>query len=506
MRRKFISKIILGTMISTTLCTLVPIKASAEWVKDYQNNWYYTQDNQKMTGWKRIDGQLYYFDDNGKMQTGWIKAGSSWYFLQNNGALKTGWINYNKNLYYADSSGAMQTGTINVAGKVYMLGDNGIAKTSNTVIDGQFYTIGSNGEVVGMKVPTPDKEFDDSGNVLTVLKNTDNNSTTSPTDSKFNEVIKDQSVSNDDPNQGRTFKVRFKDSNGAELLTKSVKNGKSVDLYEPAKTGYVFASWNTKSDGSGKSYDENDDIKVKEDINLYAQWTDDTAIYVDGITIKGNSYVTVNSTSQMTAEVSPSDASNTSVTWSVTNGTGKATIDSNGLLTGTTNGTVTVKATSKDGSNISGMKEVTVSATEVVIPVSQISVTSNTGVSTITANGGTLQMKASVLPTDANKQDVTWSIEDRTGSASIDSTTGLVTAKSNGTVTVKATVTNKDGSTVVGSTTITISGQLLKIPVDSIVVAGKDGAKTIDTDAALGGTSGTLQMNATVLPTTATNK
>ncbi len=505
MRRKFISKIILGTMISTTLCTLVPIRASAEWVKDYQNNWYYTQDNQKMTGWKRIDGQLYYFDDNGKMQTGWLKAGSSWYFLQNNGVLKTGWINYNKNLYYADSSGAMQTGTINVAGKVYMLGDNGVAKTRNTVIDGQFYTIGSNGEVVGMKVPTPDKEFDDSGNVLTVLKNSDNNSTTSsPTDSRFNEVIKDQSVSDDDPNQGRTFKVRFKDTNGAELKTMSAKNGKTIDLYAPTKVAYVFASWNTKSDGSGKSYADSDSIKVKEDINLYAQWTDDTATYVDGITVKGSSYVTLNSTTQMTAEVSPSGASNSNVTWSVTSGTGKATIDSNGVLTGVTNGTVTVKATAKDGSNISGMKEVTVSATEVIVPVSQISVTSNTGVSTITANGGTLQMKASVLPTDANNQDVTWSIEDRTGSASIDPSTGLVTAISNGTVTVKATA--KDGSGIVGSTTIAISGQLLKIPVDSIVVAGKDGAKTIDTDAALGGTSGTLQMSATVLPTTATNK
>ena len=61
-----------------------------------------------------------------------------------------------------------------------------------------------------------------------------------------------------------------------------------------------------------------DNIKVKEDINLYAQWTEDTAVYVDGITVKGSSYVTVNKTTQMTAEVSPSDATNTGVTWSVT--------------------------------------------------------------------------------------------------------------------------------------------------------------------------------------------
>ena len=63
----------------------------------------------------------------------------------------------------------------------------------------------------------------------------------------------------------------------------------------------------------------------------------------------------------MTAEISPSDAANTGVTWSVTDGTGKATIDSNGVLTGTVAGTVTVKATAKDGSKVSVTKEVTVS-------------------------------------------------------------------------------------------------------------------------------------------------
>ena len=381
MRRKFISKLILGTMISTTLCTLVPVKASAEWVKDYQNNWYYTQNNQKMTGWKRIDGQLYYFDDSGKMQTGWIQAGSSWYFLQNSGALKTGWIKYNKNLYYADSSGAMQTGIINIAGKVYILGDNGVAKTSNTVINGQFYTIGSDGEVVGMAVPTPDKEFDNSGNVVTVLKNTDNNATTSPTDSKFNEVIKDQSVSNEDPNEGRTFKVRFLDSNGSELKVMSVKNGKSADLYAPTKTGYKFGSWNTKSDGSGKSYTNSDSIKVKEDINLYAQWIEDSTVYVTSLTVKGSSNVQIGKTAQMTVDILPLNAGSAGITWTVNNG--NATIDSNGLLTGVASGAVTVTATAKDGSGKCGTKQITVGQTSVVVPVTSIAVSSKTGATII---------------------------------------------------------------------------------------------------------------------------
>ncbi|WP_297424177.1 InlB B-repeat-containing protein [Clostridium sp.] len=358
MKCKFINKIITGIFVLTTLCILIPVKASAEWANDYQGNWYYMQDNEKMTGWKRIDGQLYYFDENGKMQTGWIKAGDSWYFLQNNGALQSGWINYNRNWYYADSSGVMQTGVIEVSGKIYILDDNGIMKNSNAVIDGEFYTIDLDGEVVGSRVPTPSKEFDDFGKCIQVLKNTDN-TIVSPTISKFNEVIEDQSESNDDPNEGRTFKVEYKDTNGGDIKTKTVKYGRTIDLYEPTKDGYTFSSWNTKSDGSGTSYDSGDSIKIKGDIILYAQWSKDT--YVNGITITGNSSVAVNQTIQMTAIISPSTATDKTVTWSVTNGTGTATINSSGVLTGVSSGTVIVKATAADGSGVCGTANVTVS-------------------------------------------------------------------------------------------------------------------------------------------------
>jgi len=504
MRREFINKIIAGAIISTTLCTLVPIRASADWVSDYQNNRYYLKDGQKMTGWKKIDGQLYYFDENGKMKTGWITAENKVYFLKSNGILELGWFKYDKNWYYSDSTGAIQTGTLNIAGKVYIFDNNGKLKTNNMVVNGEFYTIGSDGAVAGAKVPTPDKEYDDAGNCLEVLKNTESNGYISPTYSSFDDVIEDQSVSKDDPNEGRTFKVIFKDSDGSNVKIKSIKNGKLVDLFSTTKDGYVFKSWNTKSDGSGKSYGSDDSIKVKEDINLYAQWSTDATVYVDAITIKGNSYVTLNKTTQMTAEVLPSNAKNTSVDWSVTGGTGKATIDSNGILTGTVAGTIKVTATAQDKSKVSVTKEVTVSLADVIIPVSKISVDSKTGVFAITDNGGTLQMSASVYPTTANNQEVTWSIDNVGGSANIDPNTGLVTALSDGIVTVKATA--KDGSGIVGNTAIKISGQTTKIPVTSVVISGNDGVSTINTDVALGGTNGTLQMSAEVLPAAASNK
>jgi len=505
MKHKFISKLIAGTIVSTTLSTFIPVKASAEWVNDYQGNWYYIENNQRMTGWKRIDGQIYYFDDNGKMQTGWINAGNSWYFLQNSGELKRGWFQYNKNWYYSDINGAVQTGILNIDGKIYIFDDNGVMKTTNCFINGQFYTIGSKGEVAGYNLPTPDKEYDSAGNCLAVLKNTDNKVSVSPTEPSYNEEIKDQSVSDEDPNEGRKFSVKFKDSNGAELKTMSVKNGKSVDLYKPTKIGFVFASWNTKSDGSGKSYDDDDDIKVKEDINLYAQWTTDSTIFVKGITIKGGSYVTVNSTSQMTVDISPSDAANKGVKWSVDD-TSKAQIDSNGVLKGLAAGKVVVTATSIDGTSISAKKEVTVSVTDVVIPVEKVEVTSATGAYEIKgASSATLQMQANVTPNDATNPKVTWSIENEDGTAEIDDN-GLVTAKSNGHVKVTATA----GGVSSQPREIIISGLSTVIPVEKVDVTtlGIDSSSEvkITTDSAAGGTNGKLKMIATISPNTASVK
>lgn len=90
------------------------------------------------------------------------------------------------------------------------------------------------------------------------------------------------------------------------------------------------------------------------------------------------------------------------------------------------------------------------------ILVTSISVSGLYGVSSITSNGGTLQMTATVMPADAYNNDVFWSVENGTGAASI-STTGLLTAISDGTVIVKAHA--MDGSGVTGQATINIFGQ-----------------------------------------------
>jgi len=88
------------------------------------------------------------------------------------------------------------------------------------------------------------------------------------------------------------------------------------------------------------------------------------AVDVESITVTGGSITTDNGTLQMTAVVEPAEAPQ-GVKWVLENGTGRASIDGKGLLTAILNGTVTVKAVSKDGYeteskpvvvNISGQK------------------------------------------------------------------------------------------------------------------------------------------------------
>ena len=91
-----------------------------------------------------------------------------------------------------------------------------------------------------------------------------------------------------------------------------------------------------------------------------------------------------------------------------------------------------------------------------VVLVSSIMISSQGGVSSIDTKGGTLQMYAAVLPTNATDQTYTWSVVNGSGSATI-SNTGLLTAVSDGNVTVKATA--NDASATEGTMVISISNQ-----------------------------------------------
>lgn len=161
-----------------------------------------------------------------------------------------------------------------------------------------------------------------------------------------------------------------------------------------------------------------------------------------------SSNITDGTQKQLSVTVLPSSATNKTVTWTVSDAT-VAAISETGLLTPLKNGSVTVTATAKDGSGVS--KQTTITITGVTGPV--VLATSVTIGGTNSTDGQPQQLTLAVLPAEATNKTVTWSTS--SGIATI-SATGLLTPKSNGTITVTATA--NDGSGKVGQLQLTISG------------------------------------------------
>lgn len=82
-------------------------------------------------------------------------------------------------------------------------------------------------------------------------------------------------------------------------------------------------------------------------------------VYVSSITLSGDSEVYKGKTISLSAAVSPSNASNKSVTWSSSN-SAIATVNQNGTVKGIATGSVTITATSADGSNVKATKAIKV--------------------------------------------------------------------------------------------------------------------------------------------------
>ena len=89
------------------------------------------------------------------------------------------------------------------------------------------------------------------------------------------------------------------------------------------------------------------------------------------------------------------------------------------------------------------------------VPVAGVTVNGKDGNTSIDEKGGTLQMEASIQPANASNKNVIWSVSDPS-IATID-TAGVLTALKDGLVTVTATAA--DGSGVLGTTNIRITGQ-----------------------------------------------
>jgi FOG: Glucan-binding domain (YG repeat) len=227
---------------------------------------------------------------------------------------------------------------------------------------------------------------------------------------------------------------------------------------------------------------------------------DSTAVIkVTGISVTGNDSISSKGgTVQLTATATPVNATNKDVTWSSSD-TNIATVDNTGIVTAIADGNVTITATAKDNSGITGTKSIAISGQTTTTPVTDVKVTgiSIAGNSSITSKGGTTTLTASILPTNANNKNVTWS-SSNINVATV-SSTGVVTAKTDGSVTITATAT--DGSGITGTKTITVSGQTTT-PVTDIKLTGI----SIGGGNSISSKNGTTQLTATVTPTNANNQ
>ena len=228
-----------------------------------------------------------------------------------------------------------------------------------------------------------------------------------------------------------------------------------------------------------------------------AKWTT-SFVAVDSVDVHtaGNVPATITASGgslNMTAVVFPVTASQ-DVTWSIVPGTGTADITAAGVVNAQTNGTVWAKAVSV--ANTAKMDSLLINISNQTVAVDSVDVRTVGNVpATIAVPGGSLNMTAVVFPATAS-QDVTWSIVPGTGMATINPTTGVVNAQTNGTVWAKAvSVAN---TAKMDSLLINISNQA--VAVDSVDVRTVGNVPAVITTL---GAAGELPLTAVVFPATA---
>ena len=159
-------KLLLIISIISVLFIYTNVYAEDGWVTENGNTYYY-ENNEKVSGFKEIDGKLYFFSRNDySLKKGWLAAyGEKWY-QNENGEVLRGIQTINNNTYYFNNEGFLRNGFITVDGKIYFFSRN-----DNTLKKGWLAAYGKrwyqneNGELV-TGIQTIDNEkyyFDEEG-------------------------------------------------------------------------------------------------------------------------------------------------------------------------------------------------------------------------------------------------------------------------------------------------------------------------------------------------------
>lgn len=179
---------------------------------------------------------------------------------------------------------------------------------------------------------------------------------------------------------------------------------------------------------------------------------------------------------KITTTILPEDATNKTITW-LSENEEIATVE-DGVISGIKAGETNISATTKDGGIQTTYKiTVTISAASVEI----------TPTLTTIKVGNTLQMEASVLPLEATNKDIEWTTNNERIATISES--GLLTAKSNGEVTISA---KSLGGGKAGEYKITVT-----TPVKDLLITPNSGKIKVNEP---------IQLRPRVLPEEATNR
>ena len=183
----------------------------------------------------------------------------------------------------------------------------------------------------------------------------------------------------------------------------------------------------------------------------YLFYKSGTPIYPTAIALNGASEVAINDTVTLTVSYTPSNTNKKGVTWNSSN-TSVATV-ANGVVRGLAEGTTTITAIAKgeNGEEIKATKDIQVKT----IAVSSVSINKS---SSDLSLGKTLQLTATVLPSNATNKSVSWKSSNE--SVATVSTTGLVTASATQTGSATITVTTADGGKTATCTVNVVEQQL----------------------------------------------
>ncbi len=192
-----------------------------------------------------------------------------------------------------------------------------------------------------------------------------------------------------------------------------------------------------------------------------------------------------NETAQLTAQITPSDASQ-KVQYTSQN-PDVATVSESGLVTAVKAGTAVITATAADGSGVSATCTVKVGTTPIVVPVTGVTVNPSAAVLDVQE---TKQLTAAVVPSDATEQGVIFKSSNT--NVAVVSDSGLVTAVAKGSAII--TITSKENSSISATCNIKVGK-----PVEVTDVTVQPAAVSLKT-------GDTKQLSVSVLPTNADDR